>query len=46
MKNFIIFKGKIQKKNDISRKIKFREIRNLWGFDLQNYRPRKFPGRH
>ena len=44
MKKFIIFKGNIQK-SDISRKTKFREIRNLWGFDLQKYLPRKFSGR-
>ena len=45
MKKFIIFKGNIQKR-DVSRKIKFREIRNLWGINLQKYPPRKFPGRH
>ena len=38
MKNFIIFKGN-QQQSDISRKIKFREICNLWGFDLQKYFP-------
>ena len=32
--------------SDISRKIKFCEIRNLWGFDLQKYLPQKFPGRY
>ena len=45
MKNFVIFNGNIQKSH-ISRKIKFRENCNLWGFDLQKYLPRKFPGRH
>ena len=45
MKKIKIFKGNIQKSN-VSRKIKFREIRNLWGFDLQKYLPRKFRGRH
>ena len=44
MKNFI-FKGNMQK-SDISRKIKFREIRNFWSFLLQKYLPRKFPGKH
>ena len=33
-------------KSDISRKIKLREIRNLWDFDLQKYLPRKFLERH
>ena len=41
MKIFSIFKGNIQK-SDISRKIKFRKICNLWGFDLQTYFLRKF----
>ena len=45
MKKIIIFEGNIQK-SDISRKIEFHEIRNLWGFDLQKYLPRKFCGRH
>ena len=45
MKNFMSFKGNMQK-NDISRKVKFGEIRNLWSFDLQKYLLRKFPGRH
>ena len=33
-------------KSDTSHKIKFRDIRNLWGFDLQIYLPREFPERH
>ena len=45
MKNFMIFKGNMQK-SGISRKIKFREIRNLWSFLLQKYLPQKFPGKH
>ena len=45
MKFFFIFKGNRQKR-DISRKIKFGDIRNLWSFDLQKYLRRKFPGRH
>ena len=45
MKNFMSFKRNMQK-NDISRKVKFGEIRNLWSFDLQKYLLRKFPGRH
>ena len=45
MKKCIIFKGNI-KESDISRKIKFCQIRNLWGFDLKKYLPRKFPGEH
>ena len=45
MKNFMIFKGNIQK-SDISRKIKFRKIRNLWSFLLQKYFPRRFPWKH
>ena len=42
MKIFIIFKGNLE----ISSKIKFRKICNLWSFDLQKYLPRKFPWRH
>ena len=34
IKNFMILKANIQT-SVISRKIKFREIRNSWGFDLQ-----------
>ena len=45
MKNFIVSKRNMQK-SYISRKIKFREIRNLRGFDLHKYLPRKFPEKH
>ena len=45
MKNFMIFKGNMQK-SDSSRKIKFGEIRNLWNFDLQKFLPQIFPGRY
>ena len=45
MKNFIIFKENVQK-SSLSCKIKFCEICNLQGFDLQKHLPQKFPGRH
>ena len=40
MKNFVIFKGNMEK-SDIIHKIEFTEICNLWGFDLQKHLPRK-----